>query len=285
MTDAWHSGDVVANGIRLHYTRTGGAKPPLVLAHGVTDDGLCWSRVAEALAPSYEVVMVDARGHGRSDAPEQGYSLAAQAADTAGVIAALGLVRPAILGHSLGAAMALVLAGAYPDLPGAILLEDPPAWWTAWATSAEADERHAAMRARAAEVNILARDALIADQRANNPGWSDDDLQSWADAKQRFSLGVLDILAPRFPSEIDWPTLLRRIICPALLLTGDPNRRAIVTTASAAALRALAPQLEIVHFPEAGHSIHRDQFERFLDAVRAFLAAQRASIGAGVARA
>jgi pimeloyl-ACP methyl ester carboxylesterase len=195
----------------------------------------------------------------------------------------LGLVRPAILGHSLGAAMALVLAGVYPDLPGAILLEDPSAWWTVWATSAEADERHAAMRARAVEVKILPRDALIADQRANNPGWSDDELEVWADAKRRFSLGVLDILDPRFPSEIDWPTLLRRIACQALLLTRDPNRGAIVTTASAATLRALAPQLEIVHFPEAGHSIHRDQFERFLDAVRAFLAAQRKCIGAEAA--
>jgi pimeloyl-ACP methyl ester carboxylesterase len=275
----WHAGDVVANGIRLHYTRTGGAKPPLLLAHGVTDDGLCWSRVAEALAPRYDVVMLDARGHGRSAAPEQEYSLAAQAADAAGAIAALGLTRPAILGHSLGAAMALVLAGTYPDLPGAILLEDPPAWWTAWSTSPEADERHAAMRARAAEVKTLARDALIADQRANNPDWSDDELETWADAKQRFSPGVLDILDPRFPTEIDWPTLLPRIECPTLLLTGDPSRGAIVTTASAAALRALVPQLEIVHFPEAGHSIHRDQFERFLDAVRAFLAARRANIG------
>ena len=110
MTDEWQAGDVAANGIHLHYTRTGGAKPPVVLAHGVTDDGLCWSRVAEALAPRYDVIMVDARGHGRSQAPEQDYRLAAQAADMAAVIAALGLVRPAILGHSLGAAMALVLA-------------------------------------------------------------------------------------------------------------------------------------------------------------------------------
>ena len=71
VTEAWQAGDIVANGIRLHYTRTGGAKPPLVLAHGVTDDGLCWSRLAEALAPSFDVVMVDARGHGRSQAPHR----------------------------------------------------------------------------------------------------------------------------------------------------------------------------------------------------------------------
>ena len=61
----------MVNGLKLHYTRTGGAKPPVVLAHGFSDDGLCWTPVAEALAADYDVVMVDARGHGRSAAPRK----------------------------------------------------------------------------------------------------------------------------------------------------------------------------------------------------------------------
>ncbi|HND49949.1 MAG TPA: alpha/beta fold hydrolase, partial [Anaerolineales bacterium] len=66
---------VFVNGIKIHYYRTGGNKPPLVLAHGITDDGMCWSPVAEVLAKDFDVVMVDARGHGKSDAPEDGYTL------------------------------------------------------------------------------------------------------------------------------------------------------------------------------------------------------------------
>src|ERR671938_601164 len=97
---SWQSDNIEVNGLRLHYTRTGGEKPPVVLAHGFSDDGLCWTPVAEALAPEYDVIMVDARGHGRSEAPEQGYGPIEQAADLAGVIAALGLQRPAVLGHS-----------------------------------------------------------------------------------------------------------------------------------------------------------------------------------------
>ena len=128
----WQSGDVTANGIRLHYTRTGGEKPPVVLAHGVTDSGRCWSAVAAALAPDYDAIMVDARGHGRSEAPATGFDPGEQAADLAGLIAALELEKPAVLGHSMGAATALALAGAYQTLPGAILLEDPPAWWMPW---------------------------------------------------------------------------------------------------------------------------------------------------------
>ncbi|HWQ14391.1 MAG TPA: alpha/beta hydrolase [Roseiflexaceae bacterium] len=107
----WESGFVEANGLRLHYTRTGGKLPPVVLAHGFSDDGLCWTPVAEALAPDYDVVMVDARGHGRSDAPEQGYSPTDHAADLAGAIRALGLERPAILGHPAGGPAGVVDAG------------------------------------------------------------------------------------------------------------------------------------------------------------------------------
>ena len=126
----WQSDFIHANGIRIHYTRTGGAKPPLVLAHGFSDDGLCWTSVAQDLAADFDVIMVDARGHGLSDAPEQGYSPLEQADDLAGVITGLKLSRPIVLGHSMGAMCTLTLAGRYPDLPGAIVLEDPPPWWT-----------------------------------------------------------------------------------------------------------------------------------------------------------
>src|SRR5215207_9790651 len=163
----WQSGHIEANGIRLHYTRTGGAGPPLVLAHGVTDNGLCWTPVAAALAPEYDVIMVDARGHGYSDAPEQGYGPATQADDLSGLIGALGLRRPAVLGHSMGAVTTLVLAGAYPDVPGAILLEDPPPWWAAPPEESPGDaERSAQMRIWITDLKRKTREELIAAQRA-----------------------------------------------------------------------------------------------------------------------
>ena len=61
MREDWQTGYVETNGLRLHYTRTGGNKPPIVLAHGVTDAGPCWTPVAEALAAEYDAIMVDAR--------------------------------------------------------------------------------------------------------------------------------------------------------------------------------------------------------------------------------
>ena len=266
---AWHEGYVEANGLRLHYTRTGGDGPPVVLAHGFSDDGLCWTPVAEALAREYDVVMVDARGHGRSDAPERGYGSAEQAADLAGAIAALGLRRPAVLGHSMGAATTLVLAGTCPDVPGAILLEDPPQRWLGDPGAAADPEWRERQRARLTEYQRKTREELIAEQRAATPGWSDAELGPWADAKLRFNLNALNRADV---AEVDWPATLRRITCPALLITADPQRGALVTKEAAAALRELVPQLRVAHIPGAGHSIRRDQFDRYLGIVRDFFA-------------
>ncbi len=279
MENDWQTGFVVVNGLRLHYTRTGGAGPPVVLSHGVTDDGLCWTPVAEALAPDYDVIMVDARGHGQSEAPEHGYGAAEHAADLAGAIAALGLRRPAVLGHSMGAAMALALAGTYPDVPGAILLEDPPAWWMAPPEPSAADEERAAQRRRRiTEQKGKTREELIAEQRAETPGWSEAELGPWADSKLRLNLNVLNSGAN---APVDWPATLRRITCPALLITGDPDRGAIITEESAAALQVLVPRLRVAHIPEAGHSIRRDQFDRYLKVVRAFLHETAGTAGEG----
>jgi pimeloyl-ACP methyl ester carboxylesterase len=274
----WHAGDVEANGIRLHYTRTGGAKPPVVLAHGVTDDGLCWTPVAEALEADYDLVMVDARGHGRSEAPESGYDPATQEGDLAGVIRGLGLRRPAVLGHSMGAMTALVLAATETELPGAILLEDPPAWWASPPQGSPSDqERLAGMRARMLELKRKTREELLAGQRAETPGWSEAELGPWADAKLRVSPHVANLFGSRPATAVDWSETLRRIACPALLITGDPEKGAIVTEDNAAALRELVPHLRVAHVPGSGHSIRRDQPGRYLEVVRGFLAERAVS--------
>lgn len=269
----WRSGEVEANGLRLHYTRTGSgaseAKPPVVLAHGFSDDGLCWTPVAETLASDYDVIMVDARGHGRSEAPDQGYGPSAMADDLRGAIMALGLRRPAVLGHSMGAATALALAGTYPDVPGAILLEDPPAWWIGTpARVAARDDPESPMHRWITGLKRKSREELIAEQRAATPGWSEAELGPWADSKLRLSPNVLKF----GPAEsIDWSAMLRRIRCPALLITADPARGAIITDESAAALQALVPQLRVAHISDAGHSARRDQIDLYMKIVRDFL--------------
>jgi pimeloyl-ACP methyl ester carboxylesterase len=169
----------------------------------------------------------------------------------------------------MGAATALVLAGTYPDLPRMVLLEDPPPWWAESREGAPgSEERQAGMRAWISELKDKTREELIAQQRAKTPHWSEAELGPWADSKLRLSPHVLNRgdAAP-----VDWPTILRRITCPALLITADPARGGMITEESARELQAMVPQLRLAHVPEAGHSIRRDQFDRYMEVVHAFL--------------
>ena len=267
---AWQSGHVESNGIRMHYTRTGGDKPPIVLAHGVTDDGLCWTPVAEALAPDYDVIMVDARGHGRSEATDGGYDPATQAADLHGVIAALSLDKPLLLGHSLGAITSLALAGLYPEAPRAILLEDPPPFWMPWPEASSTPSEGPARGAWIGELKGKTREELIALARQQNPLWSEAEIGPWADAKLRVSLQVASVFTPG-GRRMDWQAAAPRITCPALAIMADTERGAALTPEAAAALQAMVPQLETAHVAGAGHNIRREQFTRYMEVMRGFL--------------
>src|SRR5579864_8641123 len=98
----WTTAVYNTNGIDIHYLRTGGSKPPLVLLHGLTGSGACWSPLARALEDEYDVVMPDARGHGNSSTPLAGYRYENYASDVVGLIHELGLRAPVLLGHSMG---------------------------------------------------------------------------------------------------------------------------------------------------------------------------------------
>src|SRR5688572_13896619 len=121
----WTDGYVVANGIRIHYWRTGGNKPPLVMAHGSSDDALCWTNLAREFQDQYDIVMFDARGHGLSDPPTPSDPPDVQVEDLADLIKELKLNRPILMGHSMGSASVARFAAKYPDVPRAVILEDP----------------------------------------------------------------------------------------------------------------------------------------------------------------
>lgn len=260
----WREGDIQANGIRLHYYRSGGAKPPVVLSHGLTDSGRCWRRLAPALAANYDVIAYDARGHGRSEAPETGYSAEERAADLAGLIDALGLDRPALIGHSMGADVSVVAAALYPSLARCIVLEDPP--WRA------GDEPSAAVaaewRAGALADQVRGHDALLARNRAESPAWDEIEREPWVEAKLQVSPRVFSWLEqPR----ISWQAYLPRITCPILLITADPARGAIVTPEIAQQAASLWRSGSVIPIDGAGHNIRREQFDSFLVTVTAFL--------------
>ncbi|MCB9147959.1 MAG: alpha/beta hydrolase [Caldilineaceae bacterium] len=264
----WHSDHIQSNGLRMHYTRTGGDKRPVVLAHGFSDNGLCWTPVAQILAADYDVIMVDARGHGLSDAPATGYALTDMAADLGGVIRGLGLHKPAVLGHSMGGATTYVLAGTQPDLPGAILIEDAGGINLASASRPDSAERMKQAGERMTNLQRMTRAEVLAQGRQTNPHWSEAELEPWADAKQQFNLHALN----RMGTSVDnWPEIVAHITCPALLLTADVAKGAIVNADGVVALQQAIPQLEVVNIAGAGHNIRREQFARYMEVVQNFL--------------
>lgn len=264
-------GDVISHGVKLHYYRTGGNKPPLVLAHGITDDGLCWSPIAEAMAANYDVIMADARGHGKSEAPADGYTITNLGTELAGLVQALGLEKPVFLGHSMGAITSLILAGLFPDLPRAILLEDPPSFWMFSEGQAQNDEFLQGFSGWIASNKRKTRDDLLTEGRAQNPSWSDAELNPWTDSKHRFSTNIIGLINPPDMVSIDFPKLLKRIICPILFISADPKLGAASNENAILQIKEYIPQLQVVHIPQAGHSIRRDQPDRYLQVVQQFL--------------
>jgi len=100
------------------------------------------------------------------------------------------------------------------------------------------------------------------------PQWADVDRLHWADAKAQFNLAILD--APDPPRTL-WREIVRKITCPVLLVTADPERGGIVTPAAAEEAAQLWRTGRIVQIADAGHNIRRDQYEPFRTAVTAFL--------------
>jgi len=269
--DKWLSGYFVSHGTKLHYYRTGGSKSPLMLIHGITDDGLCWAPVSEALAENFDVIMVDLRGHGKSDAPDQGYDYETMAREVAGLIGDLALANPILMGHSLGAMTSLTMAGLFSDLPQAIILEDPPAFWRAGPPSQAELEMRAGMRTWFHELKRKTRDDLLEIARSENPTWSEAELGPWADSKHRFSLKITQMLGAQETVPGNFPALLKQIACPVLLITADPQQGAILTDEDVAELQKSVPHLKRQHIPGAGHNIRREQFSRYMEVVNTFL--------------
>jgi len=265
-------GHVNTNGAKIHYYRTGDEKPPVVFLHGFSDNGLCWSRIAYLLEPFYDVILVDARAHGLSEATEDGYTPQDRAADVAGLIQHLHLGTPHLVGHSMGADTAVFTAAMYSNLVGGLILEDPPFWKDEGKETNES-RLHRAERfhRQILEQREKSLDELIEIGKREHPDWDQADFFQWGKAKQQVRIQALkSVNEHREP----WQFYAREVKCPVLLITGDPARGAIVTPEVAEEAGKMWRKSEHVQIPGAGHNIRRDNFEMFYQAVKQFLRKQ-----------
>lgn len=257
----WSEAICETNGIKVHYTRTGGNKPSLILLHGLSANGACWTSLARALEKEYDVIMPDARGHGKSSRPDRRYRYEDLANDVVGLIKILELSSPVLLGHSMGGMTAAVVASRKPNLLRGLILADPTFLSTEY--QREVFESGVAVQHR----NMLNKsfNELVAEATARHPDRSSETIELIAQARLQTSVHAFDILTPPNP---DYIQLVSAIEVPSLVVIGDAG---VVSSAVAAELQRLNPKIQVEQIREAGHGLQYDQPERFADVVKSFL--------------
>ena len=106
-----------SQGLQLHWWDWGNdSAPPLLLIHGGLDHGRNWDAVARGLRDDYHVMAFDLRGHGESEwAKASSYPLPDFVVDVDAFLRQQNIERTRIIGHSMGGAISLLLAGVYPS--------------------------------------------------------------------------------------------------------------------------------------------------------------------------
>jgi pimeloyl-ACP methyl ester carboxylesterase len=115
---------LAVDGVSLAVREWPGGGGPVVCVHGLTANHTCWESVADVLSPEYRLIAYDLRGRGDSDKPDHGYSLRVHGDDLAGVLDRCGLASAVIMGHSLGAHIALRFAVTSPHRVSRLVLVD-----------------------------------------------------------------------------------------------------------------------------------------------------------------
>lgn len=234
---------------------------PVVCLHGVTGHGGRFRALAERLSPSYRVIGVDLRGHGRSGW-EPPWNVAAHLDDLVETARALRIERAAWVGHSFGGLLTAELAARMPQLVERAVLLDPalhvaPAIALAQAEATRADVSFA--DATEAITARLAGGTLFSTPRSVLEEETEEHLEPDEGGRLRWRYSPAAVIAawsemarPAPP----WPS------CPTLVVVGARSWIPVDVPDSAGIEKVVVP---------GGHSVLWDDFDATADAIAAFL--------------
>jgi pimeloyl-ACP methyl ester carboxylesterase len=251
-------------------------RPLALLIHGVTSSSRTWWRLApELVRRGYRVLALDLRGHGASPPVDDEFVLGDLTADVVETLDALEPRGPAVdllIGHSLGALVALDLLATVPGVARRLVLEEPPGPtgidWPSVSEGIRADGR----RARS-EPEAMRRELL-----AGNPAWVPEEAdRRLADLVACDSDGIAAALSRT--TAFDLIGLASAVRVPTLLVVGlEPLGSALVGPDRAALVAALDGRAD-VEVLDTGHNLHREVFTRYLEVLDRWLAATAAAVG------
>ena len=252
---------VDVDGVRLHFLEYGDdTKAPLMILPGITSPAVTWEFVVRKL-PRFHVFTMDVRGRGLSQTGES-YETETLARDVAESIEALGLDRPAVLGHSAGARTAVTFGVLYPELRGQIVVADPPISGPGRAPYPTPID------AFVESIQLAREGATAADMRPFFPTWTDEQL-----ALRAAWLATCDEHAVtetyRLFHEEDFFEYWPRLGPPTLFVWA--GAAPVVGEAGAAEVAAANPQATVVELPGSGHMLPWDDLDGFVRIVRPFL--------------
>jgi N-formylmaleamate deformylase len=255
---------VKTNGIELSVAECGKSGPSLVLLHGIGSRYVSWWPVIGPLADHFRLIIPDLRGHGDSDKPSTGYLFDDYADDLEGLLAAYGIDRPFIIGHSLGALTALTWASTHPAKAAGIVLEDPPT------TSGHGDTEMLQSWLALSSGTI---EEAIALYQQRFPEWNEEERYRRAVSITSTAPGVFQDLIDVIVAGgyADWIELSRHIESPVLIVHGEIDHGSSTLPEVVARFEAINPNLHSVVIPGGGHSLHRDNTAAFLAAAVPFL--------------
>lgn len=237
--------------------------PPLVLVHGLTDDGTCWPDAVARWGSGYRILTVDQRGHGQSPRfTEEQVERAPEVMrdDLASVLR--GLDEPAfVVGHSLGGFIAARVARAFPELVRALVLEDPAK------PAGRADREFARHQLTFVETVTNDPDGELARMRRETP-WTETELQPWAESKPRVDREYLR-RGLYLGDDAAWEEMFNELTVPTLIVVPIDGEMAPDPALIHNDL------VQVVEIPEAGHCIRRDNPTGFHAVVDPFLSGVR----------
>lgn len=256
---------VDVDGMRIAYIRSGSG-PPLVMLHGAPSDSRIWQWMVPDLSRDHTVVAWDAPGFGESPDIDDSWRAPQFADALAAFIAALGLGRPHVVGHSFGTMVALSLFQRHPVAPASLVLVGG---YAGWAGSLPPDEV-----ARRLEMFIGMAELGDAFDPKAYPGLFSDlipgDRAASVASMMRENIRPATIRAAGYiGAETDLRPVLPTINVPTLILHGEADVRSPL--ANAEALHAAISTSQLVVLPELGHACVVEDPEACAKEIRRFV--------------